>query len=148
MYFDQTLLQQVEKSHPYVTNTQGWTQNNQDFLIMMGAQGDDPFMRYVMLGDKIEDGLFAWIRMGVDASSDRTVSPAAFMYADGGHQNMDGPVGDGSKVPPVPAGGFGFPGMPGSPDAPNAPAMPGMPTMPATPTKTSKREVAAEEQDE
>ena len=122
MYFDQALLAKVEAVKPYVTNRQWWTQNANDYLVMAGAQGDDPFMRYVMLGDSVNDGLFMWTRFGVDASARRTVVPAASLDASGGHQNMAGPVGDGSKVMAMPSGDFPIQGLNWKPpaDAPNA----------------------------
>lgn len=104
MYFDQSLITEVEKTAPYTDNKQDLTLNRNDGLLRQTstATADDPFFRYVMLGDKIEDGLFAYIRLGVDTSSAWTVNPAAFMDASGGHQNPDGPLGDGSKPPSIP----------------------------------------------
>lgn len=70
---------------------------------------DDPFVRYVLLGNKIEDGIFSYIRLGIDTTQAFEVVPAAYRDAEGGHQNLEGPGGDGSKPPvlppnPVPSG--------------------------------------------
>lgn len=86
MYFDQSLLQTVEKTEPYATNTQAWTQNADDFLFKMGAVNDDPVVYYVLVGDTIEEGIFAWIRFGVDPTAERQANPAAYKDENGGHQ--------------------------------------------------------------
>jgi hypothetical protein len=118
LYFDQSLITAVEKTAPYTLNKQDLTLNRNDGLLRQTstAQADDPFFRYVMLGNKIEDGLFAYIRLGVDTSSAWTVNPAAFRDASGGHQNLKGPMGDGSKrpaIPPNPGQRQATPGRPG-----------------------------------
>lgn len=167
MYFDQSLLEAVEKLGPYATNQQQWTQNAQDFLFMMGANGDDPVVRYTLLGDKLEDGIFAWIRFGVDASADRRYTPAAYIDESGGHMNPNGPVqppgaaGPGGGFPGgfppggfppggLPAGGFppgglpagGFPG--GFPTPGGAGGMPGMPPPGGKSAASRPRAVEAE----
>jgi len=92
LYFDQPLLANVDKVIPYNKNTMTVQPNVQDFLFMMGANGDDPIVRYAMVGDKLEDGMFAWIRFGIDATANKPVSPAAWMTKDGGVMNPKGPV--------------------------------------------------------
>jgi len=114
VYFDQSLITAVEKIEPYTLNRQTLTPNARDGLLRMTstAKSDDPFVRYVMLGDRLEDGLFGYIRFGVDAGSDWGVNPAAFRDATGGHQNPTGPLGDGSqraKIPPNPGQTSVFP---------------------------------------
>ena len=103
--------------------------NTQDFLFQMGANGDDPIVRYAMVGSTVEEGLYSWIRFGIDTSADMPVNPAAFWREDGGEMNPTGPIsqivggglGGGFGGFPGGGGGGGFPGMPGMP------AMPGMP---------------------
>jgi hypothetical protein len=104
VYFDQSLITAVEKIEPYTLNKQTLTLNANDGLLRQTstAKSDDPFMRYVMLGNKLEDGIFAYIRFGVDADAGWSVNPAAFRNAQGGHQNPTGPMGDGSKRPVIP----------------------------------------------
>jgi len=100
MYFDQSLLKAVEGTQPYASNTQTWTQNAQDILLQQGANGDDPVVQYVLIGDSIEDGIFAWIRFGVDPKANRPLNAAAYIDESGGHQS--------------PGKGFGtFPGFGG-----------------------------------
>jgi hypothetical protein len=108
VYFDQDLLTLVEGTPAYSINTQPQLRNDADFLFSMGtAGGDDPVVRYAFLGDSPEDGLFAWIRFGVDLTAQRTYNPAAYKDETGGHQNPTGPV--------QPGGGGAMPGFGGFP---------------------------------
>lgn len=103
LYFDQTLITEVERHEPYTLNRQTLTLNANDGLLhMTPTAGDDPFFKYVMLGPEVSDGLFAYIRMAVDADAAWSVNPAALRDAQGGHQNPTGPMGDGSKPPVIP----------------------------------------------
>ena len=114
LFFDQSLLQAVEATHPYNTNTQPLTTNEQDFIMAQEAENGDPILEYTMLGPKVEDGLFGWISFGVDPKANRTVTPAAFYGKDGGKPNPN-PFGPGFPGGPIPTGGFpsGFPFPPG-----------------------------------
>jgi len=95
-YMDQALLDQVEKVPPYSTNRQSWTKNAQDMLIAYGAaNNDDPMINYVLLGSKVEDGIFGFITIGVDTSVKRTINPATWWGASGGTKNPTGPTGNG-----------------------------------------------------
>jgi len=117
LYFDDELLELVEKTSVYAVNTQAWTRNNVDILFGQGTSGgDDPIVRYAQLGDDIENGIFAWMRFGVDVSASRNYNPAAYKDETGGHQNPTGPVqpgGAGGGFGGGFGGGGGFPGFPG-----------------------------------
>ncbi|KAM7183873.1 intradiol ring-cleavage dioxygenase-like protein [Rhypophila sp. PSN 637] len=104
IYFDQSLITEVEKIPPYTENKQVLKKNNEDGLLKVTTLTDDPFMRYVMLGDSVEDGIFSYIRLGVDTSADYTagVQPAAWRDETGGHQKLDGPMNDGGSPPFLP----------------------------------------------
>ncbi|KAK0653020.1 Intradiol ring-cleavage dioxygenase-like protein [Cercophora newfieldiana] len=102
LYFDQKLITEVEKLNPYTKNVQNLTLNSNDGLLKQTTFSDDPFFRYVKLGDKVEDGIFSYIRLGVDTSAEYTVGPAAYRDESGGHQNLTGPGGDGSGPPRIP----------------------------------------------
>ena len=85
VYFDQSLLEQVEKTAPYNTNRQAWTKNANDPIISLGvANNDDPIINYSLLGSKIEDGVFGWITVGADVTNKRTVNQASWYSAQGG----------------------------------------------------------------
>ncbi|KAH8893951.1 aromatic compound dioxygenase [Thozetella sp. PMI_491] len=102
LYFDMSLLGNVDKITPYNTNKMKIVQNSADFLFQQGANGDDPIVRYAMVSNKLEDGLMAWIRFGVNTGANKAVSPAAWMTPNGGVMNPNGPVAQMQK------GGFGF----------------------------------------
>ena len=109
MFFDQDLLQSVEKVEPYASNTQQITTNAEDFIFLQEATGYDPMVEYVLLGDDVSQGLFGWVTFGIDSTYSRNVSNAATWTDHGGVPN---PNGFGSGGPPP--GGFpsGFPGFP------------------------------------
>lgn len=102
LYFDQSLITEVERLAPYTLNQQNLTLNEKDGLLKITRLSDDPFFRYVKLGPRIQDGVFAYIRLGIDTSASWSVSPAAYRDKDGGHQNLTGPMGDGSQPPVIP----------------------------------------------
>lgn len=100
MYFDQDLNNEVEALAPYSTNTQPLTLNKDDFILEEQAETSDPFMSYVRLGDNIEDGILAWISLGVDTTNTRTVHNAAMLSEDGGISNDESCTGDFCGPPP------------------------------------------------
>ena len=74
----------MEKTSPYSTNKQAWTKNSGDQILAGGAKNnDDPIVNYVMLGNKVEDGLFGWITIGIDTTLKKTINTAAW-YGEGG----------------------------------------------------------------
>ncbi|OQV26249.1 hypothetical protein BV898_00367 [Hypsibius exemplaris] len=91
LFFDQDLISRVEATSPYNTNTQPLTTNVQDSILAQEAAGQhDPIVQYVMLGSKIEDGLLAWVTIGVDVKASQpsqNISPAATLTANGGVVN-------------------------------------------------------------
>ncbi|KAK4247911.1 Intradiol ring-cleavage dioxygenase [Corynascus novoguineensis] len=103
IYFDQTLITEADKVTPYNTNRMVVVPNQNDFLFRMGANGDDPIVRYALVGENLEDGLFAWIRFGINQAANLPVNPAAFWTENGGVMNPTGPI---SQLPP----GGGWPG--------------------------------------
>lgn len=44
-------------------------------------------MEYVYLGNSVSDGIFAWISIGLDPTTDTTVTPAAYYTEQGGVEN-------------------------------------------------------------
>lgn len=52
-------------------------------------------MEYVLLGDDISDGIFAWISVGVDSTEDTSVTPAAYYTEQGGVENESSGMGGG-----------------------------------------------------
>ncbi|KAF2669145.1 aromatic compound dioxygenase, partial [Microthyrium microscopicum] len=78
IYFDQSLTTEVEKTAPYADNKQQWTLNKADMIMAGGTSGNaDNVVNYVLLGNKLEDGVFGWINFGIDAASARDVRVAS-----------------------------------------------------------------------
>ncbi|PYI14791.1 aromatic compound dioxygenase [Aspergillus violaceofuscus CBS 115571] len=89
IYFDQALITEVEKTAPYSTNTQDLTLNEDDIILKNEVDDTDPLMEYVLLGDSVSDGIFAWISIGVNGTRDDSLSPEGFWTEDGGEVNDD-----------------------------------------------------------
>lgn len=98
-FFDQDLITAVEQTAPYNTNTQELTTNAEDQILAEEAESVDPFHEYTLLGDSVEDGIFAWIAFGVNTTYSSTVTPAAFYYEGGGVANSESGAGMGGPPP-------------------------------------------------
>src|ERR1700760_1281148 len=97
LFFDQELLNEVVKVPPYNKNDSPRMMNKNDFIMAFGSRdSSDPVVEYILLGNKLEDGIFAWINFGIDSTGNRTVRTAAHCYKSGCVPNSKG---------------FGFPGM-------------------------------------
>ncbi|KAF2211987.1 hypothetical protein CERZMDRAFT_12997, partial [Cercospora zeae-maydis SCOH1-5] len=66
IFFDQDLIHQVEGTSPYNTNQQPLTLNSEDVVLNQEAKVTDPLARYVYMGQRPEDGVLAWISVGID----------------------------------------------------------------------------------
>ncbi|KAK3381949.1 Intradiol ring-cleavage dioxygenase, partial [Podospora didyma] len=105
VFFDQALIDQVEATGVYKTNTQPLMLNANDGILRQEAATTDPFVEYVLLGDTVEEGLLGWIAFAVNSTLHKEVSAAVRLYDTGGVANPNaGPPGGG---PPG-----GFPGGP------------------------------------
>lgn len=72
-FFDQDLIDDVEATTPYTTNTQPQTANALDRVFgNQETQGStsDPVFEYVYIGDDLSDGLFSWIVVGINTSAE------------------------------------------------------------------------------
>ncbi|KAF2467084.1 aromatic compound dioxygenase [Lindgomyces ingoldianus] len=111
VFFDQSLITQVEATTPYVNNAQELTTNADDSIMSGEAADVDPVAEYVFLGDDVSSGIFAWIAFGMDTTAVYNVSAAAVLTSNGGVANnntgMGGPGGMPSGGPPpgaIPSG--------------------------------------------
>ncbi|KAK1473301.1 hypothetical protein CTAM01_16138 [Colletotrichum tamarilloi] len=132
LFFDQTLISEVEAVAPYNTNTQELTLNSGDSIAFGEATADyDPFVQYVLLGDDISEGVLAWITVGYNTTADysSSASAAAHYYADGGVDTSSGNGGGGPGGAGGPPSGT-FPSGAGPSGAPPSGAASGVP--PAT----------------
>ncbi|KAI1410365.1 aromatic compound dioxygenase [Hypoxylon sp. FL1857] len=101
-FFDQDLINTVELTKPYNTNTQELTLNADDGILSQEAATDgvDPFLEYTLLGDDITDGLFAWVAFGINTTQSQSITPAAFYYREGGVANPNAGAGGPGGAPP------------------------------------------------
>lgn len=91
LFFDQDLIDEVEATYPYNTNTVAITENADDRVVQVETEdsNSDPFFEYALLGDSIEDGLLAWVTLGVNVSATYDASNAATLTSSGGVTNSD-----------------------------------------------------------
>ncbi|OCL13289.1 aromatic compound dioxygenase [Glonium stellatum] len=130
LFFDESLRSAVEATYPYNTNTQSVTSNDDDMWAPGQADNDyDPFPEFVYLSEDITDGLLMWISIGIDATANRSanVSYAAYLAADGGHDNPNasqfgggGAGGNGTFNGTMPNGTVPSGGVPSSAAVPQA----------------------------
>lgn len=81
LFFDQTLISQVEAMSPYSSNTQALTANAGDSIFLSEAASSDPVVEYSLLGSTVADGIFAWVAFGINVSNSFTVPQAASLAA-------------------------------------------------------------------
>jgi protocatechuate 3,4-dioxygenase beta subunit len=104
LFFDQDLISTVEKTAPYTLNRQRLTANRADSILLQEAATSDPFLEYVMLGNKVEDGVLAWYQIGIDPTFSRKIMAVALNYKEGGKIATDNPKVPGLSV--IFPGGF------------------------------------------
>jgi hypothetical protein len=95
LFYPEGLRQEVEATAPYTLNQQPLTTNDEDMWAVLQADTNfDPIPQFIYLGDSIEDGLFAWIQIGINGSADYTTDNyygiAAYLAEDGGHSTGQG----------------------------------------------------------
>ncbi|TFA99738.1 hypothetical protein CCMA1212_008460 [Trichoderma ghanense] len=125
LFYPEDLVEEVEATYPYNTNTAERTTNDEDqWSIIQADASYDPFPEYLYLGEDITDGLFAWIQIGINGSADYSTSSyygvAAYLAEDGGHSTGNsiggggpgGPGGNGTGNGTFPSGPMS--GMPPS----------------------------------
>ncbi|BCS01679.1 intradiol ring-cleavage dioxygenase [Aspergillus luchuensis] len=124
LFWNEVLRTAVENTYPYTTNTQDITSNADDmWSVEQATSAYDPFPEFLYLGDSIEDGLFAWIQIGINTTADYTdnsyYSIAAYYDENGGHENSDSAaMGGGSGGGGAPSGSMSMSGaMPSSTSA-------------------------------
>lgn len=100
MFFDQDLVTLVEATEPYASNTQELTTNDEDDIFEGESDGYDPVVEYVLLGDDVSEGIFAWIAFGMDSTSAYNISAAAYWTENGGVVNENAGSGMGGGAPP------------------------------------------------
>ncbi|KAI0442627.1 Intradiol ring-cleavage dioxygenase [Xylaria telfairii] len=115
LFYPEDLRAEVETTAPYTQNTQPLTTNDEDmWSVLQADESFDPIPQFVYLGESIEDGLFAWIQIGINGSADYTTDDyygvAAYYAEDGGHSTGTGggiggaPGGNGTAPSGFPSG--------------------------------------------
>lgn len=91
LFFDQDLLTAVAGVSPYSENTQTVTDNAADSVLAQSAVNgsSDPIFEYVYLGDTVEDGVYAWVTVGINTNETRATQAASYLDAEGGHEGTD-----------------------------------------------------------
>lgn len=84
IFWDETLITDVNLNWPYSTNTGDVVHNVDDNVFPDEAVGYDPVPNYIYLSDDVADGIFAWTTVGVDLTKDSAISAAASLTAAGG----------------------------------------------------------------
>lgn len=105
LFWDQSLISEVEATAPYSGNALDLTTNAEDHVF--GAEEtegstSDPVFDYVYITDDITDGLFGWIVIGVDPSASYTPTYSFELTSGGGEAVSGGGGGFGGG-----GGGFG-----------------------------------------
>ncbi|KAM0324978.1 hypothetical protein ACHAPQ_008164 [Fusarium lateritium] len=126
LFWPEDLRKEVEANAPYNTNDVEVTTNEEDmWAVLQADESYDPFPQYVYLGDTVEQGIFAWIQIGINTTanhaSDEYYGVAGYLDSEGGH-GLDSGIGGGG-------GGGGQGGPPGGSGTP--------PAGQATPTPSS-----------
>ncbi|KAI0317724.1 Intradiol ring-cleavage dioxygenase [Amylostereum chailletii] len=98
-FFDQDLITEVEATSPYSTNTQTLTTNAEDSIMSDEAATIDPVLEYVLLGEDVSDGIFAWGAMGINVTASYDISSAATLTESGGVENPHSGMGGGPGGP-------------------------------------------------
>ncbi|KNG81524.1 GPI anchored dioxygenase, partial [Aspergillus nomiae NRRL 13137] len=96
LFFDQDLVYKVEATYPYNTNNVSITTNADDHVVQDETEdsASDPFFEYAFLGNALEDGIYAWITLGVNVSASYDTSYAATLTSSGGVSNSNSNPGD------------------------------------------------------
>ncbi|KAI0181015.1 aromatic compound dioxygenase [Hypoxylon sp. FL1284] len=151
LFFDQSLINAVEETEPYNSNTQALTLNSDDGIDAQQSTDEyDPFADYVLLGNELQDGLLAYLTVFVDTTANQTAKAieAAHYYESGGVAVSRGGSPGGTGMPtgfptgfptssPIASGSLGRRGSPPPPPPPK-PTDPSGPVAPSPPVKPSE----------
>lgn len=98
VFYDQDLLDAVEATYPYTTNTIARTANADDGILATETEDSDsdPFVEYALLGDDVTDGVFGWITIAVNVSASYDPTYRFARTAAGGVQECGGSQGGGT----------------------------------------------------
>lgn len=87
LFWDQSLITEVEAISPYNTNTIELTINAEDRVFSEQETEDttsDPVYDYVYISDDISDGIFGWLVIGINPSASYTPAYSFELTSSGG----------------------------------------------------------------
>jgi len=109
LYFDMDLINEVEAVTPYSTNTIRLINNNNDRIFRSTSNavaGYDGLMDVRKLGDNVNDGMIAWISIGIDRGSDHdTGFPNTATGTSASRTTVSAPTTAGAGTTPRPSTG-------------------------------------------
>ncbi|KAJ0119064.1 hypothetical protein J7T55_013299 [Diaporthe amygdali] len=103
VFWDQSLITEIEALSPYSENTARLTPNSEDHVFgQQETEGtdSDPVYNYVYFSDDVNDGLFGWIVIGINPSASYTPTYSFALTEGGGVAVGNGGGGGGPGGPP------------------------------------------------
>ena len=106
IFFDQDLIANISTYYPYTEDTATLMTNAEDGIYEQQNTGYDALASYELLGDSLEDGLLAWISIGIDPTADNSDAASGGGAPAGGDAPGNGtmPSGMPSGTGPIPSG--------------------------------------------
>ncbi|KAL3475746.1 Intradiol ring-cleavage dioxygenase [Aspergillus californicus] len=86
IFFDEHLRGEIYKYYPY-TLQDGVPivlDSDYSFIGEAASAGYDPYLQYVLLGNNVTDGIFGWMRMGINTSASYPLTAVSRLGEDGG----------------------------------------------------------------
>ncbi|KAL2837831.1 Intradiol ring-cleavage dioxygenase [Aspergillus pseudodeflectus] len=92
LFWDQDLINKVEATAPYNTNSVELLANENDYVFAQETNGttSDPVLNYVYLGKSLEQGLFGWTTIVVDLSAEYSPNYSFVWTENGSEEAGDG----------------------------------------------------------
>ncbi|WEW59949.1 hypothetical protein PRK78_005431 [Emydomyces testavorans] len=86
IYFDQNLINQVERLAPYTDNLQKLTPNSQDVFLQDQLRKShwSPVVQTRLLGSTVEEGVYAWITVAINTTASYSIPAAVHWTKNGG----------------------------------------------------------------
>lgn len=71
LFWDQDLVEEIEATYPYVTNTIAKTLNVDDGVFITESENTttQSVAEYEYLGANVSEGLFAWLTLGINTTA-------------------------------------------------------------------------------
>ncbi|KAM0724316.1 hypothetical protein Q7P37_000198 [Cladosporium fusiforme] len=93
LFFDEYLVSEVSTLYPCNSTDQACAYNDEDEIHAGEADRVGPFMKYALIGDRFEDGILAWIDIGIDFTVHDALTSAATKFNNEGDTSMESSTG-------------------------------------------------------